>query len=33
MSLIEIKNVFKTYQTGDTSFNALNGVSLSVEKG
>ena len=33
MSLIEIKNVFKTYQTGDTSFNALNRVSLSVEKG
>lgn len=33
MSLIEIKNIFKTYQTGDTSFNALNGVSLSVEKG
>ncbi len=33
MSLIEIKNVFKTYQTGDTSFNALNGVSLSVGKG
>ena len=33
MALIEIKNLIKTYQTGDTSFNALNDVSLSVEKG
>ncbi|MCR4881427.1 MAG: ABC transporter ATP-binding protein [bacterium] len=33
MSLIEIKNLVKTYQTGDTSFNALDGVSLTVEKG
>ena len=33
MSLIEIKNVFKTYQNGDKSCNALNGVSLSDEKG
>ena len=33
MSLIEIKDVIKTYQTGDTSFNALDGVSLTVEKG
>ena len=33
MALIEIKNVVKTYQTGDTQFNALDGVSLSVEKG
>lgn len=33
MSLIEIKNIVKTYQTGDTSFNALNGVSLSVKQG
>jgi len=33
MSLIEIKNLIKTYQTGDTSFNALDGVSLTIEQG
>lgn len=33
MSLIEIKNITKTYKTGDTSFNALDNVSLNVEKG
>ena len=33
MALIEIKNIIKTYQTGDTTFNALDGVSLNVEKG
>lgn len=33
MSLIDIKNLIKTYATGDTSFNALDGVSLSVEQG
>lgn len=33
MSLIEVKNAIKTYQTGDTSFNALNDVSLTIEKG
>lgn len=33
MSLIEVKNAIKTYKTGDDSFNALNDVSLSVEKG
>ena len=33
MSLIEVKNLIKTYATGDTSFNALDNVSLSVEKG
>ena len=33
MSLIEIKNLVKTYPTGDTSFNALDGVSLNIEKG
>ena len=31
--VIEVKNLIKTYQTGDTSFNALNDVSLTVEKG
>ena len=33
MSLIEVKNAIKTYQTGEDSFNALNCVSLTVEKG
>jgi putative ABC transport system ATP-binding protein len=33
MALIEVKNAVKTYQTGDESFNALDGVSLSIEKG
>lgn len=33
MSLIRIENLIKTYQTGDTSFNALDGVSLSIDKG
>jgi len=31
--VIEVKNLIKTYQTGDTSFNALNNVSLTVEEG
>lgn len=33
MSLIEIKNLIKTYQTGDTSFRALDDVSLNIESG
>ena len=33
MSLIEINNLIKTYQTGDSSFNALNNVSLKVSNG
>ena len=33
MSLIEVKDAIKTYQTGEDSFNALNCVSLTVEKG
>lgn len=33
MSLIEVKNTIKTYQTGDDSFNALNDVSLTIDKG
>ncbi len=33
MSLIEIKHLIKTYQTGDSSFNALDDVSLSVQEG
>ena len=31
--VIDVQNIVKTYQTGDTSFNALNGVSLSVQRG
>ena len=33
MSLIKVKNVVKTYQLGEESFNALNGVSFSIKKG
>ncbi|MBR6098199.1 ABC transporter ATP-binding protein [bacterium] len=33
MSLIVVKNAIKTYQTGEESFNALDDVSLSVDKG
>lgn len=33
MSVIEVKNLIKTYQTGDTSFNALDDVSITVELG
>lgn len=32
-NVIEVHNLIKTYQTGDTSFNALNDVSLTVKKG
>jgi len=33
LNLIEVKHAIKTYQTGEDSFNALNDVSLTVEKG
>ncbi len=33
MALIEVKNAIKTYITGDTSFNALDNVSLSIDDG
>ncbi len=33
MTLIDVKHAIKTYQTGDESFNALDDVSLTVEKG
>ena len=33
MALIEVKNVIKTYSTGDSFFNALNDVSLSIKNG
>lgn len=31
--LINFKNVKKTYVVGDTKFNALDGVDLSINKG
>ncbi|KKQ70848.1 MAG: hypothetical protein UT33_C0015G0016 [Candidatus Peregrinibacteria bacterium GW2011_GWC2_39_14] len=31
--MIEIKNITKTYQTGDTEFQALKGVSFTIENG
>ena len=33
MTLIEVKNAIKTYFTGEESFNALDDVSLKIEKG
>ena len=33
MTLIEVKNVIKTYNTGEESFNALDDVSLKIESG
>lgn len=33
MALIELKNIVKTYVTGEDSFNALNNVSFSVNEG
>lgn len=33
MSLINVKNIIKTYETGDTSFRALDDVSLSIDSG
>lgn len=33
MALIEVRNAIRTYQMGDETFYALNGVSFSIEKG
>lgn len=33
MALIEVKNLIKTYVTGEDSFNALDDVSLNIEAG
>ncbi len=33
MAVIEVKNLIKTYMSGDTYFNALNDVSLSIDYG
>ena len=33
MSLIELKNIYKIYSDGDSEIRALDGVSISVEKG
>lgn len=31
--MIEVKDIFKTYHTGDTSYEALKGINFSVEDG
>jgi putative ABC transport system ATP-binding protein len=33
MALIELKNIFKKYQMGTTTINALNGLECTIEKG
>ena len=33
MAVIEVKNLIKTYKTGDSQFNALDCVSLSIQYG
>ena len=33
MALIEVKNIIKTYASGEAAFNALNNVSLTIESG
>jgi ABC-type dipeptide/oligopeptide/nickel transport system ATPase subunit len=30
--MIEVRNITKTYKTGDVEFNALNGVSFKIEE-
>src|SRR5260221_713170 len=32
-SVIELTNVIKTYTMGDTTFNALDGVTVAIQKG
>jgi putative ABC transport system ATP-binding protein len=31
--MIEVKNIIKTYKTGEVEFNALNGVSFTIKDG
>ena len=31
--LVELKNVYKIYHMGDTEIHALDGISLTIEKG
>ena len=33
MALIELQNIFKKYQMGTTTINALNGLECNIEKG
>ena len=33
MALIELRNLGKIYQSGDTEFAALHDVNLSIERG
>ena len=32
-NIVELKNVSKTYNTGDTEFKALDNIDLSINKG
>jgi len=32
-NVIELNNVYKTYTMGDTTFNALDGVTVTIQKG
>ena len=32
-AVLELKDIFKTYTSGNTTFNALDGVSLKIKKG
>ncbi|MGN0150467.1 MAG: ABC transporter ATP-binding protein [Clostridia bacterium] len=33
MSLVELKDIYKIYHMGDTEIHALDGISLTIEKG
>lgn len=33
MALIDLKDIYKTYQMGSTTINALNGLNCNIEKG
>ena len=33
MNIVEFKNVVRTYASGDNTFNALDGIDLSLEDG
>ena len=33
MSLVEFKNVYKTYQMGEVEITAVDGISFSIKQG
>ncbi|HCA55085.1 MAG TPA: peptide ABC transporter ATP-binding protein, partial [Ruminococcaceae bacterium] len=33
MAILTTENLVKTYGTGDNAFNAVDGISMSVEQG